>query len=158
MRRLTVAFLVLSTLAVPAAALADPPVVEISAMLGTREKRGLDPRLHDFRADLRGLPFRSFRLLGVHSCRLERGDQCGMELPGNAYLYLSTSESTERFMKMHLLLNRDNRPMFNADLTLNHGAVVIIRGPRFEGGSILIGLRAGRAPAEHKGEPDRRGR
>ncbi|RMD84995.1 MAG: hypothetical protein D6815_02920 [Candidatus Dadabacteria bacterium] len=158
MRRFAVALLAVSMFGVPAVALAGPPVVQISAMLGTREKRGLDPRLHDFKADLRGLPFKGFRLLGVHSCRLQSGDQCGMELPGNSYLYLSTSQSTDRFMKMHLLLNRDNRPMFNADLTLNHGAVVIIRGPRFGEGAIVIGLRAVGSPAEDSGSPGRRAR
>ncbi len=148
-----VLFPVLLALA-PAAARAGAPVVQIWAMLASRDRGGIDPRLIELRQNLRGLPFRSFRLLGVQACRLDDGDQCAMELPGNAYLYLSTTRSTDRYVKMHLLLNQANRPKFNADITLNHGAQILIHGTRSDNGAILIGLRAdlGRSPAVPRGK------
>jgi len=136
LKRLTTLLILLSTILAPLVALAGSPIIQISAVLASHDKKQFDPRLRDLRSDLRALPFKGYQLYGIHSCRLESGDQCGMDLPGGDYLHVMAVEQTDRYLKMRLLVNRNNRPVLVTDITLNRDANVIIKGPRSQQGAI----------------------
>ena len=126
---------------VPAQA-GDTAFVQISAVLASRDNTTFDPRLASLRPELRGLPFKGYQLLGIQSCRLETGDQCAMEIPGGGYLHVTTTQTTDRHLKMRLLLNQQNRPLFNADIKLNRNAGILLKMARTDMGTIILSLRA----------------
>src|SRR5512144_973245 len=80
---------------VPTAANAtQDAVIQISAVLASKDQTDFDPRLAAMKQELKGLPFKGYTLLAVQSCRLEAGDQCAMDIPGNGYLHVTTTECT----------------------------------------------------------------
>ncbi|MEE8312311.1 MAG: hypothetical protein V3R77_08640 [Candidatus Binatia bacterium] len=125
----------------------DSSVVQISAVLASRDGRGIDPRLKHLRPQLRGFPFRSYQLLAVQSCEFATGDQCSMDIPGGGYLQMNTTESTPGHFKMRLLLIQDNRPVLNADVKLSRNASLLLKSNRTEAGTIIVSIRAPAQPS-----------
>jgi hypothetical protein len=133
----------------PSPALADESaILQIAAVLATKERGNFDARLEPLRADLRSLPFRSYALLATQTCTVASGDQCGMNVPSNGYLQVTTTESTASHIKLRLVLNQGNRPIVNADLKLNRNAGILIKSSRTEGGTVLISVKTSPAPAQ----------
>jgi hypothetical protein len=118
-------------------------MIQISAVLATREPRELDARLAPMlQRELRPLPFKGYTLLGVQACRLEAGDQCAMEIPGGGYLHVTSTECTSRYLKIRLLLNQQNQPLLNADIKLNRNAGILLKSPRTDLGTIILSIKA----------------
>ena len=147
---------VLAGMAVLAAAVAlpatravagEPAVIQISAVLATKDSREFDPRLDPLKHELRGLPFKGYKLLAIQACRFEAGDQCGMDIPGGGYLHVTTTESSAKHMKMRLLLNQHNRPILNADIRLNRNAGILLKSARTDYGTIILSIKCARPPA-----------
>jgi hypothetical protein len=127
-------------------------IIQIAAVLASRDKHSFDPRLQALRADLRSLPFKSYQLVAARSCSMHSGDQCGMQVPDDGYLQLTTTETTAKHLKVRLILNRANRPIVNADLKLDRNAGVLLTSSRTGGGTIIISVKAvGPPPTESTG-------
>lgn len=122
-------------------------MVQISAMLASKDQQEFDPRLTALRPELRGLPFKGYTLLAVQACRLEAGDQCEMDIPGGGYLHMTTTECTSRHLKIRLLLNQHNRPVINADIKLNRNAGILLKSARTEMGTIVLSIKTS-SPAQ----------
>jgi hypothetical protein len=131
----------------PVAAIAGQAVIQISAVLASKENPEFDPRLASIKPELRGLPFKGYTLLGIQSCRLEAGDHCAMDIPGGGYLHVTTTESTARHLKMRLLLNQGNRPILNADIKLNRDAGILLKSARTDAGVIILSIKSSSTPA-----------
>jgi len=70
-----------------------------------------------------------------------------MQLGGNGYLQITTTETTPSYLKLRMLLNRRNRPVVNADLKLNRNAGIILTSSRVEGGTLVLSIRVTDAAA-----------
>jgi hypothetical protein len=68
------------------------------------------------------------------------GGQSGIELPNGRYLHITTREHTPSHVRLHILLNEDNRPVVNTYVKLELGSVVLLGGPRDEDGTLVITL------------------
>jgi len=124
----------------------EEAIIQISAVLASKDNHEFDPRLEPLRPELRGLPFKGYTLLGIQSCRLEPGDHCAMDIPGGGYLHLITMQSTDRHMKMRLLLNQQNRPILNADIKLDRDAGILLKSVRTGVGVIILSIKASVPP------------
>jgi hypothetical protein len=123
--------------------------LRIAAVLATKERAGFDPRLEPLRHDLRGLPFKGYSLLAMRSCTVASGGHCGMEIPASGSLRVTTTECTDGHLKLHLVLDHDNRSVVSADLKLNRSAGILIRSTRTEVGTVLISIKTSdESPAE----------
>jgi len=123
------------------AAAGEEAIIQISAVLATKEHHEFDPRLASLRPQLRGLPFKGYTLLNMQSCRLESGDHCAMDIPGGGYLHLTTTETTDRHLKMRILLNQENRPILNADIKLDRDAGILLKSVRTGVGVIILSIK-----------------
>ena len=121
-------------------------VIQISAVLASKDQTDFDPRLAALKPELRGLPFKGYTLLGVQACRLEAGDQCEMDIPGGGYLHVTTTECTARHLKIRLLLNQQNRPILNADIKLNRNAGILLKSARTDMGTIILSIKSSNPP------------
>lgn len=130
------------------AAAGQEAVIQISAVLASKDNHEFDPRLEPLRPELRGLPFKGYTLLGIQSCRLEPGDHCAMDIPGGGYLHLTTIQSTDRHLKMRLLLNQQNRPLLNADIKLDRDAGILLKSVRTGVGVIILSIKASTPAAD----------
>ena len=154
-----------TAVAIPAAAgQSEQPVVKgaaivhVIAVQASKEPIGLDPRLHSIKGDLRQLPFRGYSLINARACTLRDGDRCGMKIGEEGYLQLSTTETTREFLKLHLLFNRRNRPVVNADLKLNRKASVLLTSTRIDGGTLILSIKLREYPLTSDAVSDAAGR
>jgi hypothetical protein len=109
--------------------------IQISTVLASNEGRTFDARLSSLKTELKQLRFRSYTLLGSETRVLNgNGGQCGMELPHGRYLNITTREHTPNHLRLHILLNEDNRPVVNTYVKLELGSVVLLGGPRDQEG------------------------
>jgi hypothetical protein len=126
---------------VPAAVVSEAAIVHIIAVLASKEATGMDPRLQSIKGDLRQLPFSGYALINARACTLRDGDRCGMKIDDEGYLQISTTDTTREFLKLHLLFNRRNRPVVNADLKLNRKAAVLLTSSRIDGGTLILSIK-----------------
>jgi hypothetical protein len=125
--------------------------IQISTVLASNAGRTFDPRLASLKTELRQLRFRSYNLVSSETRVLHgNGGQAGMELPHGRYLHITTREHTPDHLRLHILLNEDNRPVVNTYVKLEMGSVVMLGGPRDEEGTLVItiGSRPFREPDE----------
>lgn len=126
---------------------ADPAILEIVAIRASKEAGMLDPRLRPMKADLESLPYASFSLIGARACTVTGGDRCGMKVSEDAYLVIRTVENAPRYLRVNVLLNRANRPVFDANLKINRNAGVVLSNVRREGPALVMSIKVKERPA-----------
>lgn len=139
--RVAAAVLVCATGAQPVVA-GEISTITISTILATDDVAGWDDRLDHVRKELRRLKFKGYRLLGAETRSVDTGDQCGIALPGERYLQVTTEERFAERLRVHILLNEKNRPVINTDVNLDTDSVVLIGGPHDEAGTLIIAIAA----------------
>ena len=118
--------------------------IEITILVAAKGKgpRVIDPRL-GFKRELYKLPFREYKFFGTESHSLSAGGECGVELPGGAYLHITSTESTPEHLKMHVLVNQHNRPVLNTTVRINrNNAAILLTGPSTATGRVLVRIMA----------------
>lgn len=113
--------------------------IQITAVRASNNGRGFDSRLASLKTELKQLRFRNYRLVKTETRELHgNGGQCAMVLPGGRFLNITTREHTPNHLRLHILLNEDNRPVVNTFVKLEHGSVVMMGGPRDDNGTLVI--------------------
>ena len=113
--------------------------IQITAVRASNEGRTFDPRLTSLKSELKQLRMRSYSMVNTETRVLHgNGGQFGMELPNGRYLHVTTREHTPDHLRLHILLNEDNRPVLNTYVKLELGSVLVVGGPRDESGTLVI--------------------
>ncbi len=139
--RIAAAAAIAVSLAAGSAAAEPRTTINISAVMASNsgDRKSFDARLDDIRNELRPLHFKSYRLISTETRTLRgSGDQCGVELPNGRFLNITTREHTRDHLRIHILLNENNRPVINTDVKIEPHSVVLIGGPRDEHGTLII--------------------
>jgi hypothetical protein len=138
---LAVAAAVFVGLAASTAAAENRTTIQVQTVLASNEGRGFDARLVNVKQELKRLRFKSYNLMSSETRVLHgNGGQSGVELPNGRYLHITTREHTPSHVRLHILLNEDNRPVVNTYVKLEMGSVVLLGGPRDEDGTLVITL------------------
>ena len=132
----------------------DQVALRIDTVLASNSNRRFDPRLDHMIRELKPLRFKGYRLLGHHTQGIDTGDECGIELPGQRYLHITTRENTAQHVKLNILINEGNRPIVNTDVLVDHGSVVLLGGPKDADGTLLIAIETA-GPAQRDAAADR---
>ena len=135
--------LLLSLADVSLAEPADAAILEIVAIKASKNAGAVDPRLRPMMADLESLPYGSFSLLGARACMVGAGggDRCGMKVSDDAYLVIRSVENAEKFIRLNVLLNRNNKPVLDANLKINRNAGVVLTNMRREGPALVMSIK-----------------
>jgi hypothetical protein len=148
----TAAFLTTSLVSTSALA-ENRTTIQIATVLASNDGRTFDPRLASLKTELRQLRFRSYKLVSTETRVLHgNGGQSGIELPHGRYLHITTREHTPDHLRLHILLNEDNRPVVNTYVKLEMGSVVLLGGPRDQDGTLVITI--GSRPCKDDDEDD----
>jgi len=141
------------TMAAGPVAAENRTAVEITAVMASNDGRSFDSRLASLKTELRSLRFKSYQYISSESRVLRgNGEQCGIALPGDRYLHITTREHTPEHVRVHILLNEHNRPVINTYVKLEHDSVVLLGGPRDPQGTLIISI--GVKPAEPPTDAD----
>lgn len=151
--RLAATAAVLTSLASVPALAENRTTIQIATVLASNDGRVFDSRLASLKNELRQLRFKSYKLVSSETRVLHgNGGQSGMELPHGRYLHITTREHTPDHLRLHILLNEDNRPVVNTYVKLELGSVVLLGGPRDPDGTLVITI--GSRPARDDEEGD----
>ena len=137
--RLAATAAVLTSLVSTSATAENRTTIQIATVLASNDGRVFDSRLASLKNELRQLRFKSYKLVNSETRVLHgNGGQSGIELPHGRYLHITTREHTPDHLRLHILLNEDNRPVVNTYVKLELGSVVLLGGPRDQDGTLVI--------------------
>jgi hypothetical protein len=124
---------------------------EVLVLLASEAEGTIDPSLNHLRA-LKHPPFNSFKsmkILSRSSVALNADEPVAIELPKHRWLVLTlVSKLPDGRAKVQLSINKANQkdylPFLN--VIISAGEPFFVAGQKFEGGTLVVGVRVGERP------------
>jgi hypothetical protein len=145
----SLAFVVIATLAFVTAdyviAQSSAPIVElhVDAVLASDTNQGMDKRLAWMGHQLQGLfGFSTYRLETHEDGQTQCGKMMTFALPGGHILHVQPQAIDGNMIAMELVLFEGARPMMTTELKLKNNGRLIVGGPRYEEGMLIISIGA----------------
>ena len=106
---------------------------------------GLKPQL------VRLFRYGSYRLMDHEDRPIEWGSPASFEIPGGRHLRIMPRRRTEGGVALQVALMEGEDVLMNSDVTLGHDGKVLVGGPGYEGGVLIIWIGAHVAEGEGGG-------
>ena len=123
--------------------------VYVDSVMAADTNEGTDPRLGPMDQKLRGLfGFSTYSLIGHNEGETDCGKMNAFTLPGGKILHVQPRAIDGDMIAMEIVLFDGTRPMMTTDLKLKNNGTLIVGGPRYEQGMMIISIGAstGSAP------------
>ncbi len=119
-------------------------IVSIESVMAADTNEGVDPRLAPMASRLRTLPFSysTYRLLKREGKKTSCGKMIAFTLPGGRILHIAPHRIDGEMIAMELVLFQGERPEMSTELKLPNHAFLILGGPRYEQGMLIVFIRA----------------
>jgi hypothetical protein len=117
--------------------------VYIDSVMAADTNEGTDPRLGGMDKKLRGLfGFSTYSLIGHNEGETDCGKMIAFTLPGGKILHVQPRAIDQDMIAMEIVLFDGTRPMMTTDLKLKNNGTLIVGGPRYEQGMMIISIGA----------------
>jgi hypothetical protein len=117
--------------------------VYVDSVMAADTNEGTDPRLGGMDKRLRGLfGFSTYSLIGHNEGQTECGKMIAFTLPGGKILHVQPRAIDDDMIAMEIVLFDGTRPMMTTDLKLKNNGTLIVGGPRYEQGMMIISIGA----------------
>ena len=118
--------------------------VSIDSVMAADTYEGIDPRLGAMTARLQTLPFSysTYRLLKSERKNISCGKMIAFTLPGGRIVHVAPHRIEGDMILMDLVLFQGDRPEMSTELKLPNHASLILGGPRYEQGMLIVFIRA----------------
>jgi hypothetical protein len=133
----------------PGQALAEgrhPPMVtvHVDSVLAADTNEGIDSRLQKrMGRRLQALfSYTTYRLVSHQDGQTECGKMIVFTLPGGRILHVQPRAVDHGMIAMELLLFQGPRPLMSTDLKLKNNGMLIVGGPRYQQGMLIISIAA----------------
>jgi hypothetical protein len=131
--------------------------VYIDSVMAADTNEGTDPRLAPMGQKLRGLfGFSTYSLIGHNEGQTDCGKMIAFTLPGGKILHVQPRAIDGDMIAMEIVLFDGTRPMMTTDLKLKNNGTLIVGGPRYEQGMMIISIGAstgGTPPVQAQATP-----
>lgn len=143
-RRLVPVVAALSVL--PIAALAQERVaLEVGTVLATNASTHIDAQLASVRGQLERLfQYTSYRLVKQETSDVSCGKPASFEIPGGRHLQVMAKDTRGGRVSLNVALMKDRHVLMRTDLTLGKRGTIMVGGPRYENGVLIIWIGAKR--------------
>ncbi len=135
-----------------------PIAVRIDSVLAADTNKGFDTRLAPMSPRLKKLfHYSTYRLESHEEAITECGHIIGFSLPGGLILHVAPRRIEGDMIEMGVSLFHGEHPMMTTDLHLMNSGVLMVGGPRYETGTLIISIAAQVMPphlASPLGSPD----
>jgi len=134
--------------------------VYIDSVMAADTNGGIDPRIGPLDKKLHSLfGFSTYSLIGHSEGETNCGKMIAFTLPGGKILHVQPRAIDDDMIAMEIVLFDGTRPMMTTDLKLKNNGILIVGGPRYETGMMLISIGASTngsspTPAQVVGTPD----
>lgn len=133
--------------------------VHVDSVVASDTNEGVDKRLATMGERLHSLfSYSTYRLVSHQDTQTEIGNLISFNLPGGRILHVQPREVVGDMISMELVLFQGERPLMTTDLKLRDHGMLIVGGPRYEQGMLIISIGAETGPghttsaeAEHPG-------
>jgi hypothetical protein len=125
--------------------------VYIDSVMAADTNGGTDARLGAMNQKLRRLfGFSTYSLIGHNEGQTDCGKMIAFTLPGGKILHVQPRAIDGDMIAMEIVLFDGTRPMMTTDLKLKNNGTLIVGGPRYEQGMMIISIGAstGSQPAQ----------
>jgi hypothetical protein len=117
--------------------------VYIDSVMAADTNEGTDPRLAPMGQKLHGLfGFSTYSLIGHNEGQTDCGKMIAFTLPGGKILHVQPRAIDGDMIAMEIVLFDGTRPMMTTDLKLKNNGTLIVGGPRYEQGMMIISIGA----------------
>ncbi|MBF6569030.1 MAG: hypothetical protein IVW54_09155 [Candidatus Binataceae bacterium] len=118
--------------------------VHIDSIMAADTNEGIDTRLASMTPRLAALPFgySTYRLVSRQHKKTMCGRMVAFTLPGGRILHVSPRRIDRDMIAMELVLFAGERPEMSTELKLPNHASLILGGPRYEQGMLIVFVRA----------------
>ncbi len=152
MRRLVPVVAALSVL--PLAAFAQERVaLEVGTVLATSSSTHIDAQLATVRGQLERLfvnkGYTSYRLVKQEKSEVSCGNPATFEIPGGRHLQVMAKDTRGGRVSLNVALMKDRHTLMRTDLTLGKRGTIMVGGPRYEDGVLIIWIGARRMGASN---------
>jgi len=117
--------------------------VYIDSVMAADTNEGTDPKLAPMGQKLRGLfGFSTYSLVMHNEGQTDCGKMIAFTLPGGKILHVQPRAVDGDMIAMEIVLFDGTRPMMTTDLKLRNNGTLIVGGPRYERGMMIISIGA----------------
>src|SRR5262249_46374860 len=117
--------------------------VHVDSVMAADTNEGIDSRLAPLRPKLQGLfSYTTYSLVSHQDGLTECGKMIAFMLPGGKILNIQPRAVDGDMIAMEIVLFDGTRPMMTTDLKLKNNGTLIVGGPRYENGMMIISIGA----------------
>lgn len=117
--------------------------LRVDSVVASETHEGVDARLSSMGGRLRSLfNYSTYRLISHQDGHAECGKLISFTLPGGRILHIQPRAVEGDMIAMELVLFQGARPLMTTDLKLKNHGVLIVGGPRYEQGMLIISIAA----------------
>lgn len=139
-----IAFLLLLALPAGGGAASGPTVaVDVGVVLASQDGATVDPALSSIQGKLRSMfNYTSYRMLDRQRRSLSVGETGDFVLPGNRSMRVTPSPSQGRKVRLAVEIREGGRNLISTTLGLSRGGMVLVGGPSFRQGVLILIISA----------------
>jgi hypothetical protein len=118
-------------------------MVRVDEVIAADTNEGIDQRLMPLSPRLESLfSYTTYRLISRQVGRTEFGQMLAFSLPGGWIVHVEPNSVEGNMIAMELMLFQGARPMMTTDLKLRNHGMLIVGGPRYHQGMLIIPIGA----------------
>ncbi len=119
-------------------------MVRVDEIIAADTNEGIDQRLIPLRLRLHSLfpSFSTYRLISRQVGRTHCGRMLAFSLPGGWIVHVEPNGIDDDMIAMHLLLFQGARPLMTTQLKLRNHGMLIVGGPHYQQGMLIIPIGA----------------
>jgi len=117
--------------------------VRVDSMVASDTHEGVDTQLTPMGPRLRSLfSYTTYHLVSHQERQTPMGTELSFDLPGGRILHVEPHGIDGDMIAMEVVLFQGERPVMSTDLKLRNHGVLIVGGPRYEQGMLIISIGA----------------
>ena len=121
-------------------------IVRVDSVLAADTNEGIDPQLGPMGPRLHKMfRYTTYQLVSEQNGRIEMGKMIEFTMPGGRILHIEPHSIDGNMIAMEVLLFQGEKPMLTTDLKLPDKGNLIVGGPHYEQGELIITIGANMA-------------
>lgn len=116
-------------------------LTDIKVIHASTESRHVDPSLKKIIPKLKSVfKYTSYRLLKNQRLNLNFNQKGRVNLPGKKTLIVMPSDIEGKRIRYHIVIQKNNHPIFQTQVLLKNNSSITIGGPQFNNGTLLFNI------------------
>jgi hypothetical protein len=122
-------------------------ILRVYSVLAADTNQGVDPQLGSIGSQLSKMfNYTTYELVSEQNGRTEMGKMIEFTMPGGRILHIEPQSVDQNMIAMEVLLFQGEKPMLTTDLKLPNNGNLIVGGPHYRQGALIITIGANMAP------------